>query len=69
MVGLIAHCKAFLTRAPPRPKDRYGARILFISSVSYELDWTYARVRMTRVGLGTSLVSIRPQRAPTGMSP
>ena len=67
MVGLIAHCKAFLTSAPPRPRDRYGARILLISSIL--LDWTYARVRMTRVGLGTSLDSIRPQRAPTGISP
>jgi hypothetical protein len=38
MVGLIAHCKAFLTRAPPRPRDRYGARILFVSSIIFDLD-------------------------------
>jgi len=70
MVGLMAHCKAFLTRAPPRPRDRYGASILPVSFLSRFLSGrTYASVRITRVGAGTSFVSIRPQRAPTGISP
>jgi hypothetical protein len=29
----------------------------------------YARVRMVKVGEGTSLVSMRAHRAPTGISP